>query len=39
VWPALAVPEVLQQYDRVYELDDGGLREVPTEDHTKFVFR
>ena len=39
VWPALAVPEVLQQYDRVYELDDGGLREVPAEDHTKFVLR
>jgi hypothetical protein len=39
VWPALALPEVLQQYDRVYELDDGGLREVPAEDHTKFVLR
>jgi hypothetical protein len=31
VWPALAVPEVRQQYDRVYEMDDVGLREVPSE--------
>jgi hypothetical protein len=39
VWPALAVPEVRQQYNRVYELDDGGLREVPSEGHPKFVSR
>jgi hypothetical protein len=34
VWPALAVPEVRQQYDRVYVLDDGGLREAPGGYHT-----
>jgi len=27
VWPALAVPEVRQQYARVYVLDERGLRE------------
>jgi len=36
VWPALAVPEVRQRYDRVYVLDDRGLREVPGEHPTEF---
>jgi hypothetical protein len=37
VWPALAVPAMRQQYDRVYLLDEGGLREVPDGDHAKFA--
>ena len=32
VWPALAVPEVRQQYDRVYVLDEAGLREAPVDE-------
>jgi hypothetical protein len=39
VWPALAAPEARQQYDRVYVLDEGILREAPAEDHTKLVLR
>jgi hypothetical protein len=39
VWPALAAPEVRQQYDRVYVLDDAGLRQVSDRYHTDVALR
>jgi hypothetical protein len=39
VWPALAAPEVRHEYDRVYVLDDAGLRQVADRYHGNTALR